>query len=71
MINVKRKYKISNIKNAINLFENQYLAFSQIGWPNTKKDMDYILKAFKKIMFNKNNLKNKVFKKKKSFISGR
>ena len=40
MINVERKYKISNIKNAINLFENQYLAFSQIGWPNTKKDMD-------------------------------
>ena len=27
MINVERKYKISNIKNAINLFENQYLAF--------------------------------------------
>ena len=73
IINLKGIYKAKKIinKNAKELFDNQYLGFTQIGWPNTKDDMNDIIFAFKKIMANKEALRKLKFDKKYEFISGR
>lgn len=62
------------LPNATRLQYEEYMGFFQVGWPNTKKDMDDILKAFRKILFNRNALlknKNKFSTSPHGFISGR
>lgn len=44
------------LPNARKLHDEEYLGFFQMGWPNTKEDMDDILSAFKKIFDNKKSL---------------
>lgn len=72
IINSKRSsYKIGNLPNANELFNNQYLGFTQLGWPNTLDDMNDIIIAFEKIMSNKLLLENYEYKDDYKFISGR
>lgn len=50
------KYSIPDMPNAKRLQNEEYLGFFQVGWPNTIKDTDDIVKGFRKIMANKNYL---------------
>jgi len=69
---IKRDYSIPDMPNARRLQDKEYLGFFQVGWPNTIEDMDDIIKGFKKIFFNKNQLTGKTsLKKDNQFISGR
>ena len=66
------KYSIPHLPNAKRLQYEEYLGFFQIGWPNTIEDMDDIIKAFRKIMENKNYLSKMDYSSKtNTFISGR
>lgn len=68
----RNKYFIPELTNAKRLQNEEYLGFFQMGWPNTLKDMDDIIKGFKKIMANKNYLsKMPITTKKNIFTSGR
>ena len=71
IIGIKRNYKIDKLKNAHRLFNHEYLGFTQIGWPNDKKDMDDIIMAFEKIMYNIKILQKEKFINKDIFVSGR
>jgi hypothetical protein len=51
-------YKKINIPNARKLVDKEFLGFLQMGYPNTEKDMDDIIKAFRKIINNLKILKN-------------
>ncbi len=65
-------YSIPELPNAKRLQNEEYLGFFQIGWPNTKDDMDDIIKAFEKILHNKQRLKQESKNlSKNEFISGR
>ena len=65
-------YSIPELPNARRLQNEEYLGFFQIGWPNTKDDMDDIIKAFEKILHNKQRLKQESKNlSKNEFISGR
>lgn len=65
-------YTDLELPNARNLVENEFLGFLQIGWPNTAQDMDDIVRAFGKILANKNALANFEIKENKTtFILGR
>ena len=64
-------YNKLNLPNARRL-QKEYLGFFQMGWPNTPRDMDDIVRAFKKIMANKNALSSYSNRKmRKSFNTGR
>ena len=71
IIGKKIDYKIDELKNAHKLFDHEYMGFTQIGWPNKKKDMDDIILAFKKIMLNIKSLQKEKYTKKETFVSGR
>ncbi|MBA4349527.1 MAG: hypothetical protein C0415_06025 [Thermodesulfovibrio sp.] len=67
-----KKYSIPEMPNARRLQDEEYLGFFQIGWPNAIEDMDDIVRAFRKIMGNKNALIDfSGIEMKKTFISGR
>lgn len=64
-------YKIPELPNATRLHRHEYIGLAQVGWPNTKEDMDDIVRAFEKIMANKNALQKEDFKITDEFISWR
>lgn len=51
-------YNLVNVPTARHLVDNEFLGFLQMGYPNTKKDMDNIVYAFHKIITNINSLKD-------------
>jgi dTDP-4-amino-4,6-dideoxygalactose transaminase len=51
-------YQDLKLPNARNLVENQFIGFLQMGYPNTKNDMDDIISAFTKIITNSSSLLN-------------
>jgi hypothetical protein len=57
--------------NAQRLQEEEYLGFFQIGWPNTRDDMDDIVKGFTRIMDNKDILSHSDLSEVSSYTSGR
>lgn len=65
------RYLIPELPNAKRLQNEEYLGFFQVGWPNTIEDMDDIVKAFKKILDNKNYLSKIDLSKTNLFIPGR
>lgn len=66
------KYSIPDMPNARRLQDEEYLGFFQAGWPNTIKDMNDIVKGFRKIMANKDSLSRMpVLSKANIFTSGR
>ena len=68
----KDVYTIGNLLNAKRLQQDEYLGFTQVGWPNTEEDMEDIVSAFKKILANKSVLENEPsLNSKNEFISGR
>lgn len=65
------KYSIPELPNAKRLQNEEYLGFFQIGWPNIIRDMDDIVKGFKKILANKKYLSSIDLLKTDMFIPGR
>jgi len=65
------KYTIPEMPNAQRLQEKEYLGFFQIGWPNTREDMDDIVKGFTRIMDNKDVLSHSNLSEVSSYTSGR
>jgi dTDP-4-amino-4,6-dideoxygalactose transaminase len=65
------KYTIPEMPNAQRLQEEEYLGFFQIGWPNTRDDMDDIVKGFTRIMDNKDILSHSDLSEVSSYTSGR
>jgi perosamine synthetase len=51
-------YNNIDVKNARHLVANEFLGFLQTGYPNNHKDMDDIINAFAKIIYNIKSLKN-------------
>ncbi len=65
-------YQQVNIPNARRLFDEQYIGFSQVGWPNTIEDMGDIIRAFEKIVHNIDRLRaERLSDTSGHFISGR
>lgn len=56
-INEKIDYSKVDVPNARHLVDNEFLGFLQMGFPNTIKDMDDIISAFRKIINNLKSLK--------------
>ena len=54
--------------NARKLVESQFLGFLQMGYPNKQEDMDDILSAFRKIIYNFDELEGFVPPKQKLMI---
>jgi dTDP-4-amino-4,6-dideoxygalactose transaminase len=67
----RKTYKVPALPNATRLHQHEYIGLAQVGWPNTKNDMDDIVQAFEKIMANKKLLQNEDFKITDEFISWR
>ena len=65
------KYTIPEMPNAQRLQEEEYLGFFQIGWPNTRDDMDDIVKGFTRIMDNKDILLHSDLSELSSYTSGK
>lgn len=51
-------YLETDIPNARELVNQEFLGFLQMGYPNSESDMDYIINAFLKIINNLSKLKN-------------
>jgi perosamine synthetase len=64
-------YKVPNLPNAKKLQEEEYLGFFQIGWPNTRNDIDDIIKGIHKVLKNKKRLAQEPVHSTSNFISGR
>jgi perosamine synthetase len=50
-------YKIIDVPNARNIVNKEFLGFLQMGFPNTKQDMDHIINGFHKIIDNLDDLR--------------
>ncbi len=51
-----REVNILEIPNARDLFENRFFGFYQLGWPTSEDDVNTIIKAFRKILGNSDQL---------------
>lgn len=60
-----------DLPNATRLQEEEYIGFFQIGWPNTKNDIDDIIKGIHKVLKNKKRLAQEPVHSTSNFISGR
>ena len=64
-------YAVPDLPNATRLQEEEYIGFFQIGWPNTKNDIDDIIKGIHKVLKNKKRLAQEPVHSTSNFISGR
>ncbi len=61
-------YNNVEVPNARKLVDHQFLGFLQMGYPNTQEDMDDILNAFRKIIFNLEELESYILPNQKLTI---
>jgi perosamine synthetase len=70
---VKPKYNmdLKHTEIAKNLITNKFIGFLNMGWPNTQKDMEDLIKVWYKIKYHLKDLKGKEYKIYNSFKLGR